>query len=116
MRAMDALNVAVPIVCMLAMSVGVAVLAWRRTKKPMHKKTRVVVLPSMDRIFPELRNLAGDCVVCLEEMEDGQACRRLHCGHCFHAECIDRWLLRSCSAMVCPTCRRLQLAPEDVLS
>lgn len=36
------------------------------------------------------------CTICCMELVDGDAVRRLNpCGHCFHRDCIDRWLLES---------------------
>mmetsp|Transcript_1781 Transcript_1781/g.4539 ORF Transcript_1781/g.4539 Transcript_1781/m.4539 type:complete len:579 (-) Transcript_1781:82-1818(-) len=36
------------------------------------------------------------CAVCYVDFKCGDAVRRLQpCGHCFHKECIDRWLLES---------------------
>ena len=32
------------------------------------------------------------CQVCQFPYEDGETLHRLPCGHCFHAECIERWL------------------------
>lgn len=44
-----------------------------------------------------------DCAVCLENFRVGEECRLLpKCKHCFHAACIDSWLLK---AAVCPICR-----------
>merc|ERR550525_198238 len=38
----------------------------------------------------------GMCAVCYVNLEPGDAIRRLRpCGHCFHKDCIDRWLLES---------------------
>ncbi|CAI0398810.1 unnamed protein product [Linum tenue] len=43
------------------------------------------------------------CVVCLEKLAVGESCRLLpNCSHCFHARCIDSWLLQT---PVCPICR-----------
>jgi len=47
------------------------------------------------------------CVVCLQRMFQKEACRRLSCGHAFHAGCIDRWWLQSAILKLrCPVCRQ----------
>ncbi|XP_078429666.1 putative E3 ubiquitin-protein ligase ATL44 [Wolffia australiana] len=43
----------------------------------------------------------GDCAVCLAEFEDGEVIRRLGCGHCYHGECVGRWLRHRAR---CPKC------------
>ncbi|XP_066379135.1 RING-H2 finger protein ATL40-like [Miscanthus floridulus] len=46
---------------------------------------------------------AVECVVCLQEMEDGDVVRVLPaCRHFFHGGCIDAWLRAHSS---CPVCR-----------
>ncbi|VEU37936.1 unnamed protein product [Pseudo-nitzschia multistriata] len=42
------------------------------------------------------------CLVCQEEYCKAERLRKLPCGHCFHVECIDQWLL---SKDFCPYCR-----------
>jgi len=42
------------------------------------------------------------CLVCQEEYCKGEHMRQLPCGHCFHKECVDQWLL---SKDFCPYCR-----------
>mmetsp|Transcript_30268 Transcript_30268/g.64413 ORF Transcript_30268/g.64413 Transcript_30268/m.64413 type:complete len:561 (+) Transcript_30268:83-1765(+) len=44
------------------------------------------------------------CGVCLGEFEDGDELRLLPCGHRFHRDCIDQWLLQS--STVCPVDKR----------
>lgn len=44
------------------------------------------------------------CSICLAEYKVGEEVRAMpKCGHAFHKECVDRWLLTRSS--FCPTCR-----------
>ncbi|CAL4888871.1 unnamed protein product [Urochloa decumbens] len=55
---------------------------------------------------------AGDCAVCLGEVEKGETVRRLPaCRHVFHMECIDMWLGANAT---CPVCRSGVLSEEPV--
>ena len=42
------------------------------------------------------------CLVCQFAYEKDEVLRRLPCGHCFHAECVDQWLQTKDH---CPYCR-----------
>jgi|Transcript_98941 E3 ubiquitin-protein ligase RNF38/44 len=46
----------------------------------------------------------SSCSVCLSPYEDGAELRVLPCGHRFHADCIDRWLLAQ--SKTCPLCSK----------
>ncbi|CAN6253418.1 unnamed protein product [Urochloa humidicola] len=51
----------------------------------------------------EKPSAADEFPVCLEAFRAGARCRVLpRCGHGFHAECVDSWLLKS---RRCPVCR-----------
>ncbi|KAB5552724.1 hypothetical protein DKX38_010035 [Salix brachista] len=52
---------------------------------------------------PETGADQTSCVVCLEEIKQGQWCRNLvACGHVFHRKCVDAWLVK---VSACPICR-----------
>ncbi|KAB2595156.1 hypothetical protein D8674_030606 [Pyrus ussuriensis x Pyrus communis] len=52
-------------------------------------------------------SIAPYCVVCLQEVIEGQRYRKLPiCNHCFHVSCIDTWFL---SHSTCPLCRTDQV-------
>ena len=57
--------------------------------------------------IPHYAILCVDCVVCLENYKCGEIVKMLPCGHCFHKDCIDCWLLQSCdhNNKKCPVCR-----------
>ncbi|KAG9440868.1 hypothetical protein H6P81_021033 [Aristolochia fimbriata] len=47
--------------------------------------------------------LDGPCAICLDDLSAGDEIgRTTRCGHCFHFDCIARWL---CRHMSCPMCR-----------
>ncbi|KAL7005430.1 hypothetical protein EMMF5_004984 [Cystobasidiomycetes sp. EMM_F5] len=46
---------------------------------------------------------AERCLVCLEDYADDEDVRVLACQHCFHKNCVDRWLVEG--ANNCPACR-----------
>lgn len=47
------------------------------------------------------------CAICLVELEEDEQIRELGCGHFFHVDCVDPWLLNK---QTCPLCK------EDVLA
>jgi len=52
----------------------------------------------------------GECVVCQEDLKDGERIRLLkNCNHKFHMKCIDPWLLNKSE---CPLCRK-SIIPES---
>ncbi|XP_051123314.1 RING-H2 finger protein ATL56-like [Andrographis paniculata] len=60
-------------------------------------------LPWFDHSESTVGTLTVECSVCLENFRVGDRCRILPvCGHCFHIECIDSWLMKTGA---CPVCR-----------
>ena len=51
------------------------------------------------------------CSVCLSEFENGEMIKTLRCGHTFHTECIDPWLINE--RALCPVCRQGIYQVED---
>lgn len=45
----------------------------------------------------------SDCVVCLNQLDEGDLVRKLACRHVFHKECFDGWLHHL--NFNCPLCR-----------
>jgi hypothetical protein len=41
------------------------------------------------------------CIICMEELVEGQQVRYLPCLHSYHIDCIDDWLTRK---FQCPSC------------
>lgn len=62
-------------------------------------------------------NFCSVCSICYEEFNRNDSLRVLECDHCFHMNCIGRWLNRS---NTCPMCRKdvyrgLIVAFEDII-
>jgi len=71
---------------------------------------------SIEEHFPVSHSNEGNqCVVCLLDIQEGEDCRKLQCGHEFHADCIVGWWTHVPRASLeCPLCKRKQrLGDED---
>jgi hypothetical protein len=55
-----------------------------------------------DREGPLDRTTDHTCALCIDDYEQGETLRELHCGHRFHAHCVDEWL--TTSKRTCPVC------------
>jgi len=54
------------------------------------------------------------CMVCLDELEEGQVLTRQECGHTFHHECMATWLasqLENKQVGACPHCKHTIVVP-----
>lgn len=45
-----------------------------------------------------------DCMICMENIEKNELCKKLGCNHTFHSGCINSWLSRN---LECPLCRNV---------
>ena len=52
----------------------------------------------------EASSVQTECAVCLGEFVHGERLRCLPCGHRFHHQCVDPWLLNHSAA--CPLCQK----------
>ncbi|XP_044984401.1 RING-H2 finger protein ATL80-like [Hordeum vulgare subsp. vulgare] len=68
------------------------------------KRKALESLPTVSWRPEQEKEERPECAICLAEFARGDEVRALpHCGHGFHAACVDVWLL---SNSTCPSCRR----------
>ena len=48
-------------------------------------------------------NITENCIICLEEFDNGKSVTKLKCGHVFCTKCIEEWFSQSTT---CPHCRK----------
>jgi hypothetical protein len=48
--------------------------------------------------------MGDSCMICLSSFKAGDDVPCLPCGHCFHTECISRWLSDRPGKPTCPLC------------
>ena len=58
------------------------------------------------QVQPNADDSEVKCLVCQHEYACGETLRRLPCGHVFHCECVDPWLLKNDNCPYCRTCLR----------
>ena len=50
------------------------------------------------------------CAICVSDYECDDVQRRLPCGHLFHLECVDQWILKAATDYSrtpgCPMCNK----------
>ncbi|CAE5967951.1 unnamed protein product [Arabidopsis arenosa] len=64
-------------------------------------KSSIVNIPKFYNCSDQ--QIKSSCSICLQDWEEGEVGRKLErCGHIFHMNCIDEWLLRQ---ETCPICR-----------
>ena len=99
--------------CLEAVITGnLEILIWLRSQKPLCPW-------DIDRCIKEARNypyildfiiqkdyvyFSSACTICLEDYEESYKLKALICGHAFHIDCVNTWLLKS---KKCPYCKTL---------
>jgi len=66
----------------------------------------------IESVFPTTTSSSmSECSICLVAMQDNDVCRKLQCGHEFHADCVSQWFMH-CPVprlpLRCPLCRHSQ--------
>ena len=58
--------------------------------------------------MPAVHNATGVCSICMESLgpdhSDKEDARQVSCGHIYHHDCINNWLLNG-NSYSCPLCR-----------
>jgi hypothetical protein len=49
------------------------------------------------------QNIRNDCLICLTDFCEDDQLKKLKCNHCFHTECIKKWICHQSNK--CPICR-----------
>lgn len=82
---------------------------------------RTLNTQQLSELAPEMADTSEDdmgcrpqCMVCLDELEEGQDVSRQSCGHTFHHECVAAWLvsqLQNKQVGGCPHCKNPIVVP-----
>lgn len=83
--------------------------------KIMIKYNDNISLNDINLILPTQKNDKDeeDCSICIEKININDDIRKLNCGHIFHKNCIDQWLVIS---PICPICRYYFANTQNLLT
>ncbi|KAM7250564.1 hypothetical protein ACFE04_022447 [Oxalis oulophora] len=86
---------------MEVMEYSIRELMEKRRKERLRIIAELLPLVNYKELEPESN--FDECVICLEDFQDGESCRLFPvCNHIFHSDCICSWLE---SNLTCPICR-----------
>jgi len=74
---------------------------------------KIEFLDQMPSTVIDNQDKIQECVICMVDIEVGEAVRYLPCAHMFHKTCVDTWLMRNLS---CPTCMEELTEVKEYLS
>ena len=55
----------------------------------------------IDEYIVEKKLIGYECLICLDEFNQGQQIIMIKCGHLYHKPCLDSWFLKK---KTCPLC------------
>lgn len=85
------------------------------TRGSLSSKRRKGLLVEKTDLIDEILAKSGTsnqvCAICFSDYESGDVQRKLPCGHLFHIECVDQWILKQANTdhskpPACPMCAR----------
>ncbi|KFD48656.1 hypothetical protein M514_10440 [Trichuris suis] len=108
----NALRFLVPFVVVIGLCffilLAVVAVRWHRSQTQLRRrrlsKRQLKTLPIKE--FKK-GDTTETCAICLEDFADGDKLRLLTCGHRYHCQCVDPWLLKR--RKICPICKRKAL-------
>ena len=71
-------------------------------KKIIYSKMKVFKYAELYKNYNENINKEETCVICLGEFNSEDIIKKFFCGHIFHENCLNAWIIKS---VVCPTCK-----------
>jgi len=81
---------------------------WARCPKHLVRKRGIEKGELIDKILETHDSSSESCAICCSDYENGDVQRKLPCGHKFHIECVDQWILKSANdyskTPACPLC------------
>jgi len=54
-----------------------------------------------DQYIVEKKLIGYECLICLEEYDEGQTLTVIKCGHLYHTPCLNSWFIKK---KTCPLC------------
>ena len=108
------LGLSVTLACTLAATVvGYVVVSFKTRRQQGECKRAVARLKTRKHRASAEEGCDGSCTICLDDYEEGDLIKELPCGHSYHQECIDPWLLQKSS--LCPLCKQNIIAGAEDL-
>tara|TARA_Y100001970_G_C14026990_1_gene746563 strand:+ start:260 stop:526 length:267 start_codon:yes stop_codon:yes gene_type:complete len=65
------------------------------------KNKKQNIIPDITEYIVDKKLIDYECLICLEEFNEGETISLIKCGHMYHTQCIYSWFLTS---KTCPLC------------